>query len=55
MVSDLDVYTFGDDFFHQLASTFQQADGAVGLGLAVVWVVWFIEDHHRSLFPRVGP
>ncbi len=55
MSLDLDVYSFGDDFFHQLAGTLQQADGPICLGLAIVGLVGFVEDDHCSMLPWVGP
>ncbi len=42
MSLNVSVDSFGNDFLHQFASALKQADGAVGFGLAVVRVVWFV-------------
>ncbi len=51
----IDVYSFGNDLFHQLASTLQQADGPVGFRQAVVGAVRFVEDYHHGVTPQVCP
>ncbi len=49
------IYLLSNDLFHQLACAFQQADGLVCLGLAVVGLVGFVEDDHCGILPWVGP
>ncbi len=47
----VDIDPFGNNLFHQLAGALQQADGAVGLGLAVIGAVRFIEDDYCRILP----
>ncbi len=47
----VDVDAFSGDLLHQLASTLQQADGAVGLSLAIIRSVRLVEDNNCHVLP----
>jgi len=51
----VDVYPLGNNFFHQLASILQQADGLICLGEAVVRLIRFVKNDHYGVFPWMGP
>jgi len=50
---NIDIYSFGNNFFQKLAGALQQADGLISLCLAVIGLVRFVEDDHRGLLPWV--
>ena len=45
--------TFGNNLLKEFATTFQEADGTVGLGETIVRLTWFGDDDDEGILPRV--
>jgi len=43
----------GNNLLKEFSTTFEEADGAIGFGEAVVGFVWFWDDDNQCVFPRM--